>query len=243
MALPLKKKLFFAACLIVNIDFFCFKGDPTVRGQDICSTAVQAGVDFTTFAGDITHVIHSFTVETIRIFFDERFPIKNNIPTVNFNLTFGDAVLPYAPYYPSVFTLPLAKSFDVLLQHNDNPDEFGAQGLSSTHAINTLEKFAHQIHMFEMFNKLSPLYKSITRENVDVDRVCPCLIDDGARGVLRALAGFARRFTKGYNEGQELKDSQGWASWKSDNFKRMPWNEDSSYAVCLYIFCKIEFLV
>merc|ERR1719186_919722 len=69
--------------------------------QETCRAAAeQVGVDFEKFRYNVGHVLHALTVEDVRFFFDENFPVENNIPTVNTNHT-GPPVLPHAPSFLS----------------------------------------------------------------------------------------------------------------------------------------------
>ncbi len=110
---------------------------------DQCEPARQAGIDFTTFSEIVAHNMHSLSVEDIHYFFDDKFPINNTLPTVNFDLT-GSPVLLFAPSRPSVFKFPGGAAFDFILSNNDQPDKFGELGLT------TLEEIMHQMHMLEM---------------------------------------------------------------------------------------------
>merc|ERR1712168_1020830 len=111
--------------------------------QDTCRAAAeQVGVDFENFRYNVAHVIHSLTVEDVRYFFDENFPVENNIPTVNTNLT-GTPVLSYTPSFPSKFKFPLGSTLDRILLNNDDPDTFFDRGLAS------LEELGHAAHMLE----------------------------------------------------------------------------------------------
>merc|ERR1712200_128802 len=148
--------------------------------QDSCEVAAeQVGVDIENFKYHVSHVIHSLTVEDVRFFFDENFPVDNNIPTVNLNLTAGPPVLPYAPSFPSKFKFPLGSTMDRILLNNDDPNAFSEKGLS------TLEELGHAAHMLEMLFKASQIYKTV--ENLDITKVCPCLVDEEANGIIEEL--------------------------------------------------------
>jgi len=148
--------------------------------QETCKAAAeQAGVDFENFRYNVGHLIHSLTVEDVRFFFDENFPVENNIPTVNTNLTAGPPVLTYAPSFPSKFRFPLGSTLDRILLNNDDPNTFGSK--EST----TLEELGHAAHMLEMLFKTSQIYKSL--ENLDINSVCSCLVDEEANGIVEEL--------------------------------------------------------
>jgi len=151
--------------------------------QDSCEVAAeQVGVDIENFKYHVSHVIHSLTVEDVRFFFDENFPVDNNIPTVNLNLTAGPPVLPYAPSFPSKFKFPLGSTMDRILLNNDDPNAFSEKGLS------TLEELGHAAHMLEMLFKASQIYKTVENlENLDIAKVCPCLVDEEANGIIEEL--------------------------------------------------------
>jgi len=165
-----------ASCLLViSTDAASITED-----QESCQAAAeQAGVDFENFKFNVGHAIHSLTVEDARFFFDENFPIENNIPTVNTNLTAGPPVLTYAPSFPSKFRFPLGSTLDRILLNNDDPHGFGEKQLT------TLEELGHSAHMLEMLFKASQIYKSL--ENLDINSVCSCLINEEANGIIEEL--------------------------------------------------------
>merc|ERR1719228_29567 len=144
--------------------------------QDTCAAAAeQAGVDFDSFKYNVGHMIHSLTVEDVRFFFDENFPMDNDIPTVNTNLT-GPPVLAHTPSFPSKFKFPLGSTLDRILLNNDDPDAFLERGFSS------LEELAHAAHMLEMLYRTSEVYKNLG--DIDVNTVCPCLVNEEANGIM-----------------------------------------------------------
>merc|ERR1712121_25544 len=169
-----------ATCLLViSTDAASITDD-----QESCQAAAeQAGVDFENFKYNVAHVIHSLTVEDARFFFDENFPVENNIPTVNTNLTSGPPVLTYTPSFPSKFLFPLGSTLDRILLNNDDPNAFAEKQLT------TLEELGHAAHMLEMLFKASQIYKSLG--NLDIDSVCSCLVDEEANGIIEEFDYFA----------------------------------------------------
>ena len=147
---------------------------------DFCEPARNAGVNMTSYAEDVAHNLHSLSVEDIRYFFDEQFPITNTIPTVNMNLT-GSPVLLFAPSRPSVFKFPGGAAVDYILSNNDETDKFEAQGET------TLEEIIHQMHMLEMWHMTSKIYKVIKLKDLDIEEVCPCLINEEKNGIVEEL--------------------------------------------------------
>merc|ERR1712183_408722 len=132
----------------------------SITDQETCiAAAEQAGVYYNNFKYNVAHMIHSLTVEDVRFFFDETFPVANDIPTVNLNLT-GPAVLPHTPSYPSKFKFPLGSTLDRILLNNDDPNTFSDRGRT------TLEELSHAAHMLEMLHKASQIYKTL--ENIDI---------------------------------------------------------------------------
>merc|ERR1712112_152241 len=147
--------------------------------QEECKAAAeQTGVDFENFKYNVGHVIHSLTVEDIRYFFDENFPVDNDIPTVNTNLS-GPPIIPNAPSFPSKYRFPLGSTLDRILLNNDDPNAFAGKQLT------TLEELGHAAHMLEMLFKASQIYKSLG--NLDIDSVCSCLVDEEANGIIEEL--------------------------------------------------------
>jgi len=148
--------------------------------QDTCRAAAeQAGVDFESFHYNVGHMIHSLTVEDVRFFFDENFPVDNDIPTVNTNLTAGPPVLLYAPSFPSKFKFPLGSTLDRILLKNDDTSAAFEKGLTS------LEELGHAAHMMEMLYQASQMYKTLP--NIDVETVCPCIVDEDDNGIIEEL--------------------------------------------------------
>merc|ERR1711970_88191 len=151
-----------AICLLViSIDAAAITED-----QESCQAAAeQVGVDFENFKYNVGHMIHSLTVD-------------NDIPTVNVNLT-GPNVLPYAPSFPSKFKFPLGSSLDRILLNNDDINTFSERGRT------TLEELAHAAHMLEMLYRTSEVYKNLG--DIDVNKVCPCLVNEEANGIIEEL--------------------------------------------------------
>merc|ERR1712168_370399 len=163
-----------ASCLLVTFADAASLTDD----QEKCEAAAQTvGVDVENFKYHVGHMIHSLTVEDVRFFFDENFPVDNNIPTGNTNLT-GPVVLMQTPSFPSKFKFPMGSTLDRILLNNDEPDHFGERGWS------TLEELAHAAHMLEMLHTTSQIYKNL---DIDVSSVCPCLVDDVANGIIEEL--------------------------------------------------------
>jgi hypothetical protein len=135
----------------------------------------------TSYAHSIGHRIHSLSVEDIRYFFDDQFPIKNTIPTVNFDLTDDTPVLLFAPSRPSAFKFPAGAIVDYVLSNNDETDKFGESGATN------LEQIVHYMHMLEMWHMASQAYKDIKSKNVNVQEVCPCLVDEHENEIIDYL--------------------------------------------------------
>merc|ERR1711970_1111072 len=147
--------------------------------QDTCKVAAeQVGVNFKKFHYNVGHVLHALTVEDARFFFDENFPLENNIPTVNTNHT-GPPVLPHAPSFPSKFKFPLGSKMDRILLNNDDPNAAFQRGFKS------LEELGHSAHMMEMLYETSKVYKLL--ENIDTGKVCPCLVNEEENGILDVM--------------------------------------------------------
>jgi len=162
-----------ATCLLI----ISSKAASITDDQDTCKvSAEQVGVDFEKFHYNVAHVLHALTVEDARFFFDENFPYENDIPTVNTNLTAGPPVLPHAPSFPSKFKFPLGSKLDRILLNNDDPDAAFQRGFTS------LEELGHSAHMIEMLYETSKVYKLL--ENIDTEKVCPCLVNEEENGIL-----------------------------------------------------------
>merc|ERR1719290_733604 len=166
MGLVLVARLAAVSCFL----FMTVHAASISEDQDTCTAAAeQAGVDFDSFKYNVGHMIHSLTVEDVRFFFDENFPEDNDIPTVNTNLT-GPPVLAHTPSFPSKFKFPLGSKLDRILLNNDDPDAAFQRGFKS------LEEIGHSAHMMEMLYETSKVYKVL--ENIDTDKVCPCLVNE-----------------------------------------------------------------
>jgi len=203
--------------LVTRLAVFCFLLFSSLNAASInddketCKAAAeQAGIDFENFKYNVGHVIHSLTVEDVRFFFDENFPVENNIPTVNTNLT-GTPVLSYTPSFPSKFKFPLGSTLDRILLNNDDPDTFFDRGLAS------LEELGHAAHMLEMLYKTSLAYKSL--DDIDIETTCPCLVNEEENGIIYELeynaevARFEIDNTKS-NEEQGLKIAD-WCTYRT----------------------------
>jgi len=194
MTLVAMARLAAATCFL----FFSTQAASINDDQETCiAAAEQAGVDFDSFKYNVGHMIHSLTVEDVRFFFDEAFPVDNDIPTVNTNLT-GPPVLSHTPSFPSKFKFPLGSTLDRILLNNDDPKTFFDNGL------NSLEELAHAAHMLEMLHTTSLIYKTL--ENIDINKVCPCLIDEEANGIIDELEYLAEVFRFEYDDTKTLKE-------------------------------------
>ena len=134
----------------------------------------------TTYVVDVAHGVHSISVEDIRYFFDDQFPVNNTVPTTNLNLT-GHPILLFAPSRPSDFKMPGGAAVDYILANNDDPLTFSQAGKT------TLEEIVHQMHMIEMWNKASKLYKDIISRNLNTQEVCTCLVDGKEDWIIQEL--------------------------------------------------------
>jgi len=185
---------FIGSCLLVISAHAASISD----GQEECKAAAeQAGVDFENFKYNVGHVIHSLTVEDIRYFFDENFPVDNDIPTVNTNLS-GTPIIPNAPSFPSKYRFPLGSTLDRILLNNDDPNAFFDRGLTS------LEELGHAAHMLEMLFKASEVYKTL--DNIDIDSVCPCLVDEESNGILAELSYISLITRHSFDESKSLEE-------------------------------------
>jgi len=185
---------FIGSCLLVISAHAASISD----GQGECKAAAeQAGVDFENFKYNVGHVIHSLTVEDIRYFFDENFPVDNDIPTVNTNLS-GPPVIPNAPSFPSKYRFPLGSTLDRILLNNDDPNAFFDRGLTS------LEELGHAAHMLEMLFKASEVYKTL--DNIDIESVCPCLVDEESNGILAELSYISMITRHSFDESKSLEE-------------------------------------
>jgi len=148
---------------------------------DSCEPARNIGINMTAFSQNVGHLVHSLSVEDIRYFFDDQFPIDNTVPTVNFDLT-GTPVLKYAPSRPSAFKFPAGAAIDFILSNNDQRFKFGSAGDTN------LEEIVHQMHMLEMWKMASKVYRDIKAKGVDTQKVCPCLVNEEENGLIDHMA-------------------------------------------------------
>ena len=160
----------------------------TVPNNDLCAPSSNVGVNMTSYSRSVAHHLHSISVEDIRYFFDDQFPINNTVPTINFDLTDTTPVLLFAPTRPSVFKFPAGAIVDYVLSNNDKTDKFGASGLTS------LEEIVHHMHMLEMWNMASQVYKDIKQKNLNIKKVCPCLVNEQENGIIQYLTNMSQRF-------------------------------------------------
>jgi len=108
----------------------------------ICEPARQLGVELESLGNSVSHATHDITVEDIRYFFDENFPVDNDIPSSDTRLTVQQSVLPYVPSVPSVFKFPGLAALDWIMTNDDKSDEFLMR--NPDHQFSHLEKLTHQ---------------------------------------------------------------------------------------------------
>ena len=58
-------------------------------------------------------------MEDIRYYFDENFPVDNDIPSSDTRLTVQQSVLPYVPSVQSVFKFPGLAALDWIMTNDD----------------------------------------------------------------------------------------------------------------------------
>jgi len=154
---------------------------PSERTPEIiesCLAAEAAGVKLDSISA-VGHGIHSLTVEDIRYFFEEDFPVENTIPTVNIDLDAEEEYLPYAPSFPSKFKFPGGANYDRILSY--------AKGHVMAKDFTILELLGHNIHMSEMYLQGSKMYRDIKNQNIDLAKVCPCMVDEENNGIAEFL--------------------------------------------------------
>jgi len=174
----------------------------------------------TTFYQNVAHGIHSLFLEEIREYFEPDAPERNNVPVVNTNLSSEQPILfnsPLAGYDDLFYTMAL--KVVAFFMRNDAPD-FYIQG------INTLEKLTHQMHMQELYAAASPIYRSL-KENPPSDvKLCPCVNDVTANGVLEELTVHAKKY-KYFSVSQSLYENEYLARPSHKNAKKLvelhPW--------------------
>ena len=150
-----------------------------------CSAAKDLGVNLDSFSKHVAHNLHSITLQDIQFFFEPNFPEDNDIPTVNQDLTSDQEIVWQAPSRPSVYKFPSGAAFDFILMNSDNVDLLMEKGTSS------LEKMSHAIHMQEMWYKVSLQYKKLENTELDLDQVCPCLVNEKSNEIIDRLQDIA----------------------------------------------------
>ena len=182
------------ALLILSLLMYCeakpqnAPSDSNKNNKDLsgsCSAARDLGVNLEGFPKHVAHNLHSITLQDIQFFFEPNFPEDNDIPTVNQDLTSDQEILWQAPSRSSVYKFPSGAAFDFILMNSDNVDSLMEKSTSS------LEKMSHAIHMQEMWYKVSLRYKKLENTEIDLDQVCPCLVDEKSNEIINKLEDIA----------------------------------------------------
>jgi len=215
--------------------------------KQICEPAKKLGVELETLGNSVSHATHDITVEDIRYFFDENFPVDNDIPTSDTNLTVRQPVLPYVPSKPSVFKFPGLAALDWIMT-NDDKDDFLMR--NPDHEFSHMEKLTHQVHMLELWHKMSKVYRGLQGQDIDLSRVCPCLTDELSNGMIdymkrASLAIRGVRFRDSNDNGSypvpALTDSTTYKLWKQFVATQML-NDKMIFNAAVYMYCKISAL-
>jgi len=169
-----------------------------VKGsEDVCLNVLQEHERLSSsYPKRIAHGIHSLTLTDLHYYFNPLANETNNIPTVNMNLTSRTPILNDAPDLKRsdrFSTLALQVAESVVLNNRDDWD---------IHNVDLLDKLLHALHMHEMWDAASKIYKSLLTEPPFGSDVCSCLIDVENNGIyynLRKIAMLIREPELGYN--------------------------------------------
>ena len=115
---------------------------PPPKGLTCPAVMVENGLD-DYFGVAVSHRLHSLTLEDLRYYFKKDAPVKNYIPTINFDLSPNSArVLPHAPLngHDTTFKTIALQQADMVLSNMDNKDW-------QIKYYSTLEKMVHTMHM------------------------------------------------------------------------------------------------
>jgi len=208
----------------------------------VCLAAGRAGVDLHDLGVHISHTIHDITVEDIQYFFNETISEDNNIPTSDTNLTSPQMVLPSVPSKPSDFEFPGARMMDWILLNDDKTEEFMLH--NQVHSYSHMEKLVHQLHMAEMWHRMTPMYSKIklTMKEDKLNDICPCLVSEQTNGIIKYLK-LGSLHLRGDDGAKllipgHLTDSTTWKQWKLA-IQGMMLNDAQLKTACLYLYCKL----
>ena len=174
------------------------------------------------------HEIHSISVRDIWYYFDPTFPEDNDMPTINWDLTSNDTVLPYTPLGGDFFT-PEMRAMDNIMSHNHN---YGVGG------VGYFEALGHTFHMIETWERASGVCKNVT-VNPPSGKLCSCIFAEEIPLINRTMVRMHKAI-KGFQDDVILHDQNTWtAYWRDELIYSMP-EDQHLFAFCMYFYCKMQ---
>uniref|UniRef100_A0A914PP82 Uncharacterized protein n=1 Tax=Panagrolaimus davidi TaxID=227884 RepID=A0A914PP82_9BILA len=150
--------------------------------ENDCPAILQSSGGTTEFGIRVGHAIHSLSVRNLKQFKPD-VTEKNQVPTVNLNLTSDIPILSYAPDRTTpdshMFLLDGSIILDEILSHMDDK----SYNLKN---YNPLEQIVHTFHMEEIWAAALIDYRNF-EINPPSDDVCQCALDIENNGILMKL--------------------------------------------------------
>ena len=141
---------------------------------------------------NMAHAAHSMTVQGLRIF-NQKATIRNNVPTVNLNVSDPRRVLDHAPDVPQTkyYTTHAMRAVDTILlnvgKENDGLGEFWSP----------VERVAHYFHMYDLWQTIRLTYDRTVLWDTPSDALCHCVNDVAINGVRGAVQWVAEHYKSG----------------------------------------------
>jgi len=176
-----------------------------------CTSVLQSVGATERFPGVVAHGVHSITVEQLQQFKPD-VTEKNIVPTINMDLSDGQAILPHALYGPKadkVFKTEAMRTVDQVLSHMDN-SKYDIKQYSA------LERLVHALHMKEVWNSVHPHYENMEKSPPAAE-VCQCARDIENNGVMKMLRFIALEIREpALMYGKHITLNNGTVSWSGN---------------------------
>jgi len=180
-----------------------------------CNTIMKAHGLSGRFPGAVAHGIHSITLEDLRYYFKKDATEDNGIPTLNYDLTAKNPVLPNAPLYgfDTSFQTVAMRYVDQVLRNMDRKNFYITR-------YTTLEQLVHTFHMGEVWANAKIHYDKILAERIDDPQLCACVNDLENNGIMKILPFMALKIRyPGITSGRLARYENGTdSSWKGNDY-------------------------
>lgn len=188
------------------------------------------------FNETVAHAIHSLTVEGLRLF-NPKATEKNQVPTVNHDISAAQKVLPYAPADPieGDYATWTMNTLDKILSNVGIDDD----GLGPNWSA--IERTAHKFHMWDLWMKALQIYKMRVEPNPPNDNTCECILDVGSNGIYAAVHWVADHYKSGTpitllnRPIPKLTDAKSWSVWRERLLHY--YTQPALFDAATYIYC------